>query len=67
MAYVILQPHSATNPSRFHQVVNYAAWVRHANSGGTTPLPALSESRDYADAQADCDARNATLPVAPGD
>lgn len=58
MSFVILQPHSNTNPSKFHRVVDHAAWVAHANSRGTVPLPVLFEATGYGAAQADCDARN---------
>lgn len=37
--YVVLQPHSKTNSSDRHQVVEFRSWMRHVNSGGRESLP----------------------------
>ncbi len=55
--YVILQPHSNTNPSIWYRVVDAEKWQRYVN-GDAAYYPAESDHDDYVSAKAAADKLN---------
>lgn len=64
MSYVILNPHSLTNPSDRYRVVDYGDWNRHAD-GRSPSLPVVSAHDSYASAQAAADGLNGVGSASP--
>lgn len=50
MTYVILQPHSNTNPSAQYRVVDSDKWVEHVN-GKRQSYPVAKSCKDYQEAK----------------
>lgn len=59
MSYVLLQPHSNTNPTANYRVANFTDVVRHLTDG--TEAEFIYESADHAEALAERERRNAEL------
>ena len=49
MTYVVLQPHSNTNPSDYYRVSDSADWARFVN-GEAAHVNYIGQFKDYADA-----------------
>jgi len=49
--YVILNPHSSTNPSDSHRVVDYDEWIAHVN-GERQSFNVAAERKTFSEAVA---------------
>lgn len=49
--YVILHPHSTTNPSDKYRVVDSDVWMRNVSAGTAEQTPAAGEHGTYAAAE----------------
>lgn len=58
MSYIILHPHSNTNPSADYIVCDGTEWARYVN-GIREHLPVTSRMDSYRDAEYKCDELNA--------
>lgn len=56
--YLILQPHSLSNPSGEYRVVDLEQWYRFTN-GETTSYRVAASAPTYLEAEAACDRLNA--------
>lgn len=56
--YVVLQPHSNTNPSPKYRVVDADIWQHYVNKGQGAMCPVESSHDDHASAQAAADKLN---------
>lgn len=59
--YVVLRPHSNTNPSAKHQVVDFDTWRAYVD-GETTTYAVASAHDDHASAQTAADKLNGRTP-----
>lgn len=60
-AYMLLQPHSGSNPTDMFRVVHDDEWTKAVNSGKPTDYPVFFEDKDYKAARHAADEANAPL------
>lgn len=59
--FIILQPHSNTNPSNKYRVVDAYAWQRFVNGAQTSGYAVAGSHADYQAAEAQRDELNAEM------
>lgn len=59
--FVILQPHSNTNPTDKYRVVDGVAWARYVNGAQDRGYTVAGEHKTYEDAEAQRDELNTGL------
>ncbi len=65
MSYIVVSPHSLTNPSEFFLVTEYDTWLQRMNQGVPLSLGEVDTFTVYSSAREAADAKNRYQERAP--